>query len=112
MTPQAFITVVQGNEGYMLSFSLTDSSGAVVNLTGATVTFHAQLASNPAVQFSESMSVISAASGLCQYTVQATDFEVAGTYNCQIAVYYSSITELITFTGITVQVESSIPVSS
>ena len=111
MNNQALLSVVQGDQNYDLNFTLTDSSGAVVNLTGGTLSFHAQLQSNPAVSFSGNMAIVVAASGTCKYTVASTDFSVAGTYNCQIEVDFASVTEKITFSGIQIVCVDRVPVT-
>ena len=106
---QALINVVQGDENYSLSFNLTDFLGAVVNLTGSTLTFKAQLISDPVIQFSASMAITNVATGACEYTVNVTDFPVAGTYNCQIVVFYTATTEQVTFDGIQVIADARVP---
>jgi hypothetical protein len=107
---QQLISVVQGDKDYDLNFTLTDSAGVIVNLTNGTLKFNAQLLSDPTVQFKGSMSIVSAVLGTCKYTVQATDFDVPGTYNCQIEVDYTGVGEVITFSDIQVIVETRIPI--
>lgn len=105
------INVVQNDNNYDLNFLLTDANEAVVDLTGATLKFKAQLISELIVQFSGNMVVTSALTGACKYNVQATNFEVAGTYNCQIEVTYTSTGEVITFAGIQVVSTPKVPQS-
>jgi hypothetical protein len=108
------INTVLGNFNYQLNFTLTDSAGVVVNLSGATLAFNAQLVNDLAVQFSGAATIVSSPAGTCQYTVQVTDFPVAGTYNCQIVATFTSTGETITFPGqgyIQVVVEANIPIS-
>ncbi len=108
---QTTIFLVRGDRNYDLNFTLTDSLGNVVNLTGATLKFNAQLGSDSSVQFSGTMTIVNAAQGTCKYTVQATDFDVAGMYNCQIEVDFGSVSEKVTFSGILASVEESIPIN-
>lgn len=108
---QTYITVVQGDENYEINFTLTDANGNVLDLTGSTLAFNAQLLSDSSVHFAGSMSIVSATDGTCKYTVASTDFPVSGTYNCQIEVNYSASSEKITFSDIEVVVEDRVPVS-
>ncbi len=103
-----FLTIVQGDFGFDWNFTLSDSQGTVVNLTGATLTFKTQLASDFAVKSSGSMSITNAGAGMCKYTVQQNDFLVPGTYSAQILIEYS-IGEMFTFSDIIIQVEPSLP---
>ncbi len=103
------IETVRGNYGYILLFSLQDNVGETVNIVNATAaTFRAQLNKNDSVQFSEPMNIVNASGGQCSYSVQATDFSVPGKWNAQIVVTFP--TEVITFPGITVQVDDQVPV--
>ena len=104
------INIVQGDADYNLNFSLTDAAGAIVNLTGAVVTFNAQSASDAGVQVTGTMSIVSPTAGTCYYQVQSTDFSIPGTYNAQIVAVYSSVSEKITFTAITIVVAARLPV--
>lgn len=103
------ITIVQNDYGYDLNFTLKDSMSAVVNLTGATLSFIAQSDSDNAVNFTGSMSIVSAVAGTCKYTVQASNFIVAGSYTAQISVNYGSSTEIISFSGININVVAKLP---
>lgn len=105
------ISIVQGDFGFNWNFTLTDANENPVSLIGATsITFDCQLDSDSAVYFTGAMTTISAADGTCRYTPQATDFQVAGTYKAQIKVAYGS-GEIISFSGLTIEVEPKIPVS-
>ncbi len=105
------ITIVQEDYGYDLSFTLKDSTGAVVDLTSATLAFICQSVSDNSVNFNNAMSVVSAPDGTCTYTVQQTDFLTSGTFTAQIAVNYGVGTEIISFSGINIEVVPKLPVS-
>ena len=107
---QQLINVVRGDKNYDLDFTLTDSAGSIVNLTNGTLKFNAQLESDPTVYFTGNMTIVNAAAGTCKYTVQATDFPVAGTYNCQVEVDFTGVSQVITFADISVVVEDRVPV--
>lgn len=106
---QILINVVQGDADYQLNFSLTDASGAIVNLTGAALTFNAQSVADPSVSISGAMTIVGVLLGTCYYQVQATDFAVPGNWNAQIVAFYSGTGEKITFPDILVSVEARIP---
>lgn len=102
------ITITQDDFGFAWNFTLTDSQGNVVDLTNASVFFSFELISDPTVSFSNAMSITNPTAGTCQYIVQQNDFIVAGTYSALIKVEYAS-SEVVSFAGITVQVNPIIP---
>lgn len=108
---QQLINTVQGNKNYDLNFTLTDAANVNVDLTGSTLKFNAQLISDFPVQFSGTMAIVNASLGRCKYTVQATDFDVPGTYNCQIEVTFTASSEVVTFADIQVVVEARVPLT-
>lgn len=101
-------SVVVEDSNYDLNFTLQDADGVVVPITGATLTFEAQLESNLAVKFSGTMVIINGAAGTCFYNVKSTDFPVAGVYNVQVVVQYPS-TQKITFDNIQITANSRVP---
>ena len=107
---QQLMNIVQGDFGFFWKFTLTDAQGVVVDISNADLFFEAQLVSDLAVQFRNPMAVISPTAGTCKYTVLDTDFVVPGTYQGQIVVEYNA-GEIITFSGITIEVEPSLPVA-
>jgi hypothetical protein len=100
------ISNVQGDSGYTWYFTLQDSQGNPVVITGATLEFKGQLVSDTTVQFSTGMSIQGAS--VCSYTIGASDFPVVGTYNCSVVITYVS-GEQITFEGITVICNPAVP---
>ena len=103
-----YITLTAGDFGFSWGFALLDAAGAIVNLAAATsLKFQAQLSSDPTVNFSNSMTIVSASAGTCSYTVQQTDFPVAGVYNAQIAVYAGNI-EIFHFSSITITANAQV----
>lgn len=107
---ETLLQVVQNDYGYDLSFSLQDSSGQALDLSGATLSFKAQTESDYTVEFDNPMAIVNASSGLCKYSVLATDFVVPGAWSAQIVVTYPA-GEVLTFTGITVNVDPELPLS-
>jgi hypothetical protein len=106
-----YITVVSGNSGYQLNFTLTDANNVALDLTNIQkLTFIAQSVSNDVVQFSRNMTVVNPTAGTCQYTAQSTDFVPAGNYNAQIVVTYQT-NEVITFNGIQITANPQLPLT-
>lgn len=106
---QELISIVQEDYGYNLNFTLTDSLGAIVNLTGATLTFTCQSASDGTINFSNPMVIVNPSLGTCLYTVQQNDFLTYGNFTAQISLNYSSNTEIVSFSGINIQVAPRLP---
>lgn len=102
------LQVVQNDSGYDLSFMLEDATGAVLDISNATLTFKAQADSDFTIQFENAMVVTNASGGLCKYTVQTTDFVVPGGWNAQIVVTYLT-GEVLTFSGISIVVDAELP---
>lgn len=107
----ALITVVQGDYGYDITFTLKDANGSLVDLTGSVVTFICQSVSDDSVQFTGPMTVLIAANGYCKYSPVATDFATPGSYTAQVSVNYGSLTEVVTFSGMKINVVSKLPVT-
>ena len=104
------LQVVQNDFGYDLSFSLEDATGAALDISGASLSFNAQSDGDYAVKFDNPMIMVNASQGLCKYTVQSTDFVLSGAWSVQIVVTFLT-GEMLTFTGITVQVDPALPLS-
>lgn len=103
------LSVVVADKDYNLNFTLQDAAGVAVDLTGATLTFEAQLVSDFDVNFDGTMVVGSAPAGTCAYNVVATDFPVAGLYNCQVIVDYLVVGKRITFDNIQITAIARVP---
>jgi len=68
--------LVKNDFGFDLSFSVTDGEGAAYDLTGASVEFH--LADKEyRTKVSGACSITDAEAGLCKYTVQDGDLDLA-----------------------------------
>lgn len=89
--------VRKGDYGYTLTFTIKDSSGAIVNLAGSVVTFKAALTTNPtSLKINSACSIPAPATGVCTYKVVASDFNAIGTYAIQLNIYYTATDKLIT----------------
>jgi hypothetical protein len=77
--------VKEGDVGIPFPATLTDTTGAVVNLTGASVDFVMRLASwvgptPPLPKINADATIVAPLLGTVLYTSQATDFDEVGTY--------------------------------
>lgn len=101
------LTVVQGDYGYALNFTLKDSAGTVVNITGGTLLFNAQKKNKSTVTVTGAMTIISGVGGTCKYTVVIGDFALAGEYYAEIQLTLSGIVQ--TFQDIIIDVQPQLP---
>lgn len=90
----ADFTFKQGDTALICLDTLTDSSGAAVNLTGATVKFVMRARSSNAATTNNTATIVSAAAGTVSYTLGAQDTALAGLY---------AQTWVVTFSGGTIE---------
>lgn len=103
------ITVVQGDFGYDLNFTLQNADGDIFDLSGvSSMLFRAQVAGTISLKFSGSMSIVSPAAGTCKYTVASGNFRAAQTYSAEIQCTFST-GAIVTFSDIQIIVEPKIP---
>ena len=89
----AVTELIRNDKLFSLEFTVTDSDSNVVDLTGAVVRFKMALqgASTSKVS-STSVSITTATSGICSYTVQSGDLDTVGLYNAELQIVYSTTT--------------------
>jgi hypothetical protein len=94
----ADLVIRKGDTKPVLSYTCTDSAGAAVNITGATVTFvmRAITATGPAVN--AAATIVSGPAGTVSYTFTANDTAVAGPYAGEFHVTFGDGTKQ-TFPG-------------
>jgi len=76
------LTVVKGDYGYTLNFTITNN-GVAYNITGGTVLFKYRLRGSSST-VSKTCSLLIPENGTCSYTVANTDFSVAGIYEWEL----------------------------
>lgn len=103
------LNVVQGDSLYNLSFTLQNNAGVAINLTGATLVIKVQKQEATAVKFTGTMNIDTAASGICHYVVQATDFDADGQYYAEIVITFGS-GEVLTFPNILIIASPKLPI--
>lgn len=101
------IEVTAGDVGYDINFTLQDANGAAFDLTGAAITFRAQLEGSTSAGVSGSATIVSEAAGTCKYTPTGVQFGTAGRYYAEIEVVIGSQT--ITFGDIVIIAKPQLP---
>ena len=101
------IEITKEDFGYYLEFALQQTTGVILNLSGADLYFFLKkdstLIINPTVP---NMDIVSAGSGTCHYLVKDEDFEDSGIYVGEIrAVIFGKV---LTFPNILISVKNSI----
>lgn len=108
MSAQTEIKVVQNDKLYSLNYTLQDSSGNAIDLTGASLVFNVQRPAQTGLKFTGAMSILSAPAGTCFYTVQAGDFDETGRYYAEIQVTFGS-GQVLTYPNIVISVQPELP---
>jgi len=109
MATPTYIYVIQGDKLYDLNFTLKDSTGVAIDLTGnSSITLEVQDPQSSSLKFSGTMSVVSATAGTCRYSVQSSDFNLPGQYNAEIRVDYTG-GKRISFGDIIIVVQPTLP---
>jgi len=91
------VELIRNDKVFPLSFTVTDSNGAVVDLTGAQITFKMALQGATTTKVaSTSVSITVATSGTCSYSVTSTDLDTIGLYNSELTLNYTSTGKVLT----------------
>lgn len=84
--------IKQGDTAPALRATLKDPAGTAVDLTGATVKFSLRTASGTVLVNKQSVTIVTAGSGVVEYAWQAGDTDTAGTLLAEFEVTYSDST--------------------
>lgn len=102
------ISVVNGDKGYDINFTLEDANEVAFDLTGSTLLFKAQKQGDADLKFSGNMAIIDGPAGTCKYTVQEGDFSQPGAYYAEIEASFGG-SKVVTFSDIVVEVKPQLP---
>lgn len=102
------IKVIQNDKLYDLNFTLQDSNGVAVDLTGSTIKLKVQKIDSAALKFTGTMAIVDATTGKCKYQVQATDFDATGKYYGEIEVTFTT-NQISTFPDILITADPELP---
>ncbi len=102
------IKVVQNDILYDLDFTLQDSKGLPIDITGATLILEVQNTNKTTLKFTGDMVVVDGQAGTCKYTVQATNFDAPGKYYGRIKVTFGS-GETLSFVDVVINVVPALP---
>ena len=89
----ALFEIAVGDIGTVYTFTLTDASGTAIDLTGRTVTLRYASYPTAGSTTSRTLTVTSAASGICTWTTVSGDSTTAGFYQFNIRVTASGFQE-------------------
>lgn len=89
--------IIQGDYGFDLNFTITDSDGSALDLTNATITFKMALPRAVTSKVSGACTIDIAASGTCHYTLASGDTDTVGIYDWEVQCAYS--TKVVTAKG-------------
>lgn len=79
----------QNDTSPSIQATLTDASGAAVNIAGASVRFHMKNMTNSGVIVDRAATVVNAANGIVRYDWLAADTQKTGMFLCEFEVTYS-----------------------
>jgi hypothetical protein len=103
------LELVQNDKGIDIAFTLQQSDGSAINLTGASLKLKAQHQNTDTLTVDGAMTIITAAEGTCKYTTTGTDFTTPGKYDAEIEITFSGGTKIQTFPNILIEVLPQLP---
>jgi len=80
----ADLTIKQGNYGYYLNFTITDSDDVAYTLTDYTLVLKMWKKNTTGLIINSACEIVVAASGTCKYPVVSGDFREAGLFDAEI----------------------------
>ncbi len=91
----ATLYIKQGDGGYYLLFTVTDSAGTAYNLTGYTIALKVWPCGSPSSTaiLTGSCAIVVAASGTCRYALTTTDLVTKGEYDAELELTQSGVKE-------------------
>jgi len=102
--------IIRNDYGFVMTFTITDSDDAVVDLTGNTaIYFKMALPGATTCKVKGTCVSASPTTGVATYTVQSGDFDTIGIYNQEIEIQYAL--KVITASGEQISVVEDLPTS-
>ena len=90
----ADLTIPKGDKGYYLNFTVKNSDATAFDLTGYTIALKVWPPTKPTeLIMSGTVSIVTAASGTCRYSIVAGDFASVGLYNAELELTASGVIE-------------------
>ena len=101
------LTLVRGDKGFDLEFTVQEADGTVFDLTGATVKFKMALPQNAQLKIDGLCTITDPLDGKCKYTIQDGDLDTSGTYVAELEITIGA--KVITVTDIIVKIVKDLP---
>ena len=90
----ATLTIPKSDKGFILNFTIQDSSGTAYNLTGYTIKLKVWSPGVPGtLLLTGTCTILIAANGTCYYTVAATDFASVGRFQAELELTKTDVIE-------------------
>jgi len=103
--------IIRNDYGFTMTFTITDSDDAVVDLTSNTdIFFKMALPGATVCKVKGSCTSASPTTGVCTYTAAAGDFDTVGVYNQEIEIQFAA--RIITASGDQLSVVEDLPAST
>jgi len=102
------VKVVQNDYGYDITFTITDTDGNVVNITGATILFKVGRPGDTMIVSAGACTVTDGPNGVCTYEVQSGDFAVVGKYDAELQITFSGGTPVMTIPNLVVYIRGEL----
>lgn len=82
-----------------LRSTLVDGDGVAINLTGATVAFRMRPRTGGALKVNAAAAIVTAASGIVEYSWAAADVDTAGDFDGEFAVTLAGLVQTVPASG-------------
>lgn len=83
-------TVYRNDTGFVLNFTIKDTSDTVENLTSSYVTFKMSSLDSGVNKISATCAIVATTSGTCRYTASSGDFDTIGVYDGELQITFTS----------------------
>jgi len=81
--------LIQGDYGFDLNFTITDSNSSALDLTNSSIKFKMAKVGASTSTVDGTCTIDDASSGTCHYTVQSGDLSETGSYKWEVEVTYT-----------------------
>ena len=101
------VTLVRGDKGFDLEFTVQEADASAFDLTGATVKFKMAVSQSGSLKIDGPCTITDPLQGKCKYTIGDTDLDTAGQYVAELEITIGA--KIVTITDILVKVIKDLP---